>query len=155
MIDYPLRTLLLVLFVLPILLMFLNRRKEQKREKERSLVTNLMKSEYGLSEKNQRGSVLIDVQYEENNHYKLVITNNGNIILRNIEMQLLLEAHEPNPLFPKEYQKKFPVIRLNPGDTVTLDATQYPSSPNLYNIRVSWTEPKGVRVEDQVYVKFK
>jgi hypothetical protein len=153
---YPIRALLLVLFVLAIILLCVKRRKKEKREEERKLVTSLMKNEYGtLGKRVLRGSVFIDILHEENDHYKFVISNNGTIILRNIEIKLLLEAHEPNPLFPKEYQKKFPISRLNLGETVTLDATQYPTSPNVYNIRVRWTEPKSVRVEDQVYVKYK
>lgn len=146
---------IVVFIIVPILLFCIFKKREYRTVQEREQAASLLKEEAELLEKQKRknkASVAIKLMHVLGNKYTLELQNTGGIPLRNVEMELLLADGEDNPFLIPEFEKKFPINRLQVGTVVTLSVTQYASSPSVYNIRVRWTEPNGARVEDQVYV---
>lgn len=155
MTEYQL-TWILVIILIPFILLTLYRIKEQKTFKKRLLAAELaLKEQENLSvkkNKKKRGEISLKLTHQDSDHYLLELSNSGDVILRNIEMELLLEENQAHPFVLAEYNKKFPVRRLVAGNAVTLTTVQYATSPSVYNISLRWTEPDGSRVEDQIYV---
>ncbi len=145
---------ILVLIIIPFTLLALYRRREQKIFKARLLAAELALQDQEMSEKKKKKKAELSVKliHQGTDHYLLELLNSGNVILKNIEMDLLLDENQANPLVLAEYTKKFPIRRLVAGKSVTVTAVQYATSPTTYNVRVRWTEPDGSRVEDQLYV---
>ena len=143
-------TWIFVLILFPFILLAFFRRKEQKLFKKRLLAAELALKEHETAtdkKKNlKKSGITVTLTHQDSDHYLLEL-------LRNIEMELLLEENQAHPFVLAEYNKKFPVSRLISGKAVTITTVQYATSPSVYNIRVHWTDPDGARVADQIYVE--
>ncbi|MDE2465492.1 MAG: hypothetical protein KGO02_17530 [Alphaproteobacteria bacterium] len=80
------------------------------------------------------------------------LKNVGEAEARDAEIELLLQRPEDNPIITSEYAEKFPAKHLAPGSSVTLIAAIHVGSPSAYNAVLSWTNPDGSRVKEEVYV---
>lgn len=84
------------------------------------------------------------------NNFRFYITNRGEAEARDVEMELLVHPNK-NPIPQSEYNEQFPVKRLQPGSSVSLIAALHLGSPTAYNARMSWTNPDGSRIEEEIY----
>jgi len=146
----------IVFFLLmPFILLAIYRIKEHKKQKVRELAAEKIKQDHAFVEKKKKAKkpqVSVTLNLIGGNDYTLEIKNTGGTLLKNVEMELLLEDHQESPLIKQEYEKIFPVAQLAVGQTVSLHAVQHAGCPQTYNVRVRWAVSGGDRLEDQFYV---
>ena len=86
----------------------------------------------------------------EGQGFRFYVRNLGDEDARNVDMELII-APNNSPIIQSEYHEKFPVRRLQPGSSVSLIAALHLGSPTAYNAKISWTNPDGSRVEEEMY----
>ena len=94
----------------------------------------------------------LDLVRESKSSFRFRITNISDVDARDVEMELLLRDPTESPIVESEYQEKFPAKRLAPGNSVSLIAALTISSPTAFNALLRWTNPDGVRHEEETYV---
>jgi hypothetical protein len=92
----------------------------------------------------------LDLVREGQNNFRFYIRNVGEAEARDVELKLLVDAQR-NPIVKSEYNEKFPIDRLQPGSSVSFIAALHLGSPTAYNATMSWTNPDGSRVEEEMY----
>ena len=84
--------------------------------------------------------------------HRFRIANVSDVDAKDVEMELLTQKKEDNPLIPSEYAEKFPIKLLAPGASASLIAAIHLGSPSAYNALLKWSNPDGSRVEEEIYV---
>lgn len=150
-----LQLLIITVVVLLAVYLVLKLRARKREALQREYAATLVQQELELlakKEKMKKGAVSVKIVHQENNNYQFEITNSGGIDLRQVEMQLLLDDEDDNPINPSEYADKLPISRLKKGTVVNINATQYAGSPTKYNLVLRWIEPDGSKVEDELCI---
>ena len=117
--------------------------------------SDLAKRQLELLNREERGKntarLSLDV-LREGKDFRFRLTNIGEAEARDVEIKIMVERPEDNPIIESEYQSKFPAKKLMPGSSITLIAAIYMSSPTAFNATLSWVNPDGSRVEEDAYV---
>ena len=82
---------------------------------------------------------------------RFFLRNISDVEARDIQIELLLERPEDSPIIKSDFEQKFPVKRLQSGESVSLLAALHLGSPTAFNARISWTNPSGKRVEEDTF----
>lgn len=82
-------------------------------------------------------------------HFRL--RNISDVDARDVELELLLKRPEDHPLIKSDYDEKFPLKRLQPGESVALIAALHLGSPTAFNALIKWTNPDGSRIEEETF----
>ncbi|MBB1319927.1 hypothetical protein H5123_20100 [Shewanella sp. SR43-4] len=89
--------------------------------------------------------------FKDGKTYRFRVTNISDVDARDVELKLLLNKPEDSPLIASDYNSKFPVLKLQPGCSVTLIAAIHLGSPTAYNAVLSWLNPDGNEIEEETY----
>lgn len=103
-------------------------------------------------EKGKRTARLSLDFFRDGKTYRFRITNVGEVEARDVEIELLVQKREDNPIISSEYAEKFPAKKLMPGSSISLIAAIHLGSPSAYNAMLKWTNPDGVVVQEKTYV---
>jgi hypothetical protein len=116
-------------------------------------ISELAKKQLEILLRDEAGKHMARVSLDlarEGRDYRFYIRNLGTEEARDVAMELLVEPKN-SPIIQSEYDEKFPVKRLQPGSSVSLIAALHLGSPMAYNAKMSWTNPDGSRVEEEMY----
>jgi hypothetical protein len=102
-------------------------------------------------EKGQNTARLSFALERDGNGFRFFLRNISDVDAKDIQLELLLERPEDNPLIKSDFNQKIPVKRLQPGESVSLMAALHLGSPTAFNARISWTNPNGLRVEEDTF----
>jgi hypothetical protein len=106
-----------------------------------------------LREEQGKNSARLSVSLKRDGKgFKFWITNISDVDAKDVDFALVVARPEDNPLVKSEYEQKFPAKRLQPGESVSLLAALFLSSPTGFNTTLKWTNPDGTRIEDETYV---
>lgn len=83
--------------------------------------------------------------------FRFRLRNISDVDAKDVEFELLLKRPEDNPLIKSDYDQKFPLKRLQPGESVALIAAIHLGSPTAFNALVKWTNPDGSKVEEETF----
>ena len=90
--------------------------------------------------------------YRDGKNYRFRVTNVGEVEAHDVELKLLVQKPEDNPIIDSEYSEKFPASKLMPGSSISLIAALHLGSPRAYNALLKWTNPDGITLEEETYV---
>lgn len=99
----------------------------------------------------QRSFLAIDL-IGGNGSYKFQIMNISTVDALDIEMELLLDNSEDNPIPSTQYKEKFPWKKLSPGQAISLIAALHAGSPSSFKALLKWTNPDGTKIEEERYL---
>jgi hypothetical protein len=106
-----------------------------------------------LREEKGKNTARLSLQlYRDGKTYRFRVSNISDVDAKDVDMQLIMQKKEDNPLIASEYSEKFPIKRLQPGTSVSLIAAIHLGSPSAYNALLKWSNPDGSRVEEETYV---
>lgn len=104
------------------------------------------------SEKGRGGAhVKLDL-YRDQKSYRFRVTNMGPEQARNVQIKILAEHDEHDPIAGGDYSSKFPAPVLEPGSSISFYAVIYLGSPSAYNALITWEDPDGKHAENTTYV---
>jgi hypothetical protein len=83
--------------------------------------------------------------------FRFRLTNISDVDAHDVGLDLLLKRPGDNPLIPSDYQAKFPLKRLRPGESVSLLAALHFGRPTAYNALLKWTNPDGSIAEEETF----
>jgi hypothetical protein len=83
--------------------------------------------------------------------FRFQIKNISDVDATNVDMTLLVERPQDNPIIESEYKEKFPAKRLPPGSTLSLIAALHLGSPSAFNALLKWVNPDGSTSQEETY----
>ncbi len=83
--------------------------------------------------------------------YRFQVKNVSDVDATNVELKLLVERPQDDPIIESEYKQKFPAKRLSPGSTISLIAALHQGSPSAFNALLKWVNPDGSISEEETY----
>ncbi len=102
------------------------------------------------AEDEQRRQAHLILSLEEHGRdHRLLITNHGPAIARQVQVQSLGTAVEDQLLIEEEVASKFPLDTLMPGSSSSLTACIYMGSPMVFRIRVTWQDGRGILMSEE------
>ncbi|MCE3045369.1 hypothetical protein [Legionella sp. 16cNR16C] len=99
----------------------------------------------------QRAFLTLDL-IENNSCYKFRIMNISSVDALDIEIELLIDNPDNNPIPLSEYREKLPWKKLSPGQTFSLIAALHLGSPSSYKTLLRWKNPDGTKIEEERYL---
>lgn len=137
------------------LVVWSGQRKLQREANELQRATSeLAKKQLELLLREEKGqntarlSLSID---REGKGFRFRLRNISDVDAKDVEFELLLKRPEDNPLIKSDYEQKFPLKRLQPGESVALIAALHLGSPTAFNALLKWINPDGSRVEEETF----
>lgn len=94
----------------------------------------------------------LDLFEDKPMQYRFRITNISAVNAMDVDLELLVEKPKDNPIIPSDYATKFPVKKMQPGNTVTLIAALHSGIPTAYSALLKWTNPDGSNSQEKTYV---
>ncbi len=106
-----------------------------------------------VREESELNKARIDVSIEEyRNAHRFVLTNIGQAPAKNVAFSIEPRKHGSSPLVISDYEEKIPIPSLSPGAEVGVLAAFSMGSATAFNVKVSWDNPDGTSVKDEVFV---
>lgn len=95
--------------------------------------------------------VKLDLVKEGKGNYRFRLTNISSQDAKNVNLKLLLNKPNDDPIIKTEYQQKLPAKVLSPGSSISLIAALHLGSPTAYNAILSWENPDGSEASYETY----
>lgn len=137
------------------LVVWFGQRKIQKEANDLQRATSeLAKKQLELllrEEKGKNAARLSFDLFKDEKTYRFRVTNISDVDASDVELKLLVKRPEDSPLIKSDYERKFPVPKLQPGCCVTLIAAIHFGSPTAYNALLTWVNPDGSKIEEETY----
>lgn len=155
--QYELLATLLACFAVLVSVIAWNGQRKLQREANdlQRATAKLAEKQLELLLRDERGKSFARLSldlFRDDKTYRFRLTNVGEADARDVEMNLILQRPEDNPIVESEYAEKFPLKRLMPGSSVTLMAAIHLGSPSAFNAILGWTNPDGTLVVEDAYV---
>lgn len=131
------------------------RRMQREANDLQRATSELAKKQLAILLREEKGKVVAKISldlFKDGKTYRFRISNIGEVEARDVELNVLVQNPEDNPVIESEYAQKFPAKILNPGSSITLIAALHLGSPSAYNALLKWTNPDGTKVSEETYV---
>ena len=86
------------------------------------------------------------------NAHRFVVRNIGDSPGKNVQFTVDVHGQGENPLMIADYNDKFPISSLGPGDEAGAMAAFAMGSGRAFNVRITWENIDGTQSEDTVFV---
>lgn len=139
--------------IVSLVVWFGQRRMQREANDLQRATSELAKKQLEILQREERGKNAARLSFDlfkDGKTYRFRITNISDVDAKNVDLRLLVKP-EDSPLVKNEYEEKFPVPRLQPGNSVTLIAAIHFGSPSAYNALLSWVNPDGTSVSEETY----
>ena len=137
------------------LVVWFGQRKLQKESNDLQRATSdLAKKQLELLLLEEKGKNAARLSFDiirDGKTYRFKVTNISDVEAKNVELNLLVEKPDDNPIIASDYNSKFPIPMLQPHSSVTLIAAIHLGSPTAYNAELIWQNPDGNIVKQKTY----
>ena len=89
--------------------------------------------------------------FKDGKTYRFRVTNISDVDAKNVQLELLVKKPEDSPLIKSDYDRKFPIPKLQPGCSVSLIAAIHLGSSTAYNALLTWVNPDGNQIKEETY----
>ena len=148
----------LIALIVSVVTLIRSRSYNQQQLDLQRVVSNLAQKQLDLlnaeeSERTDVGHTNLHIEIvPHGNAHKFVVSNIGEYAARDIEFELEPQGRGANPLIRRDYDEKFPIPILQPGNSVGVLAGFHMGSATAFMVKLKWKEENNEPWEVETYI---
>jgi len=145
----------IIALIVAVVSLMRNRSFNEKYLELQRIVSDLARKQLEIlnRDESQEGHTYLDMQIvPKGNAHEFLVSNVGDYPAREIEFEIKPQGSGESPLIQSDYEEKFPVSILQPGNSVGAMAAFHMGSPRGFMATLRWKDESDSPVEIETFL---